>query len=66
MCDVKLFLIGGVVGAAIGVGLTVFYFALAEFFRAQANLAAKASAESVKEKQEPSLLQVKQKAAGSK
>jgi hypothetical protein len=61
---VKLFLIGGVVGAAIGVGLTVFYFALAEFFRVQANLAAGASSKFVEEKQEPRPLQ-KQKAAGS-
>lgn len=32
----KLLLIGGLVGLAIGVALTVFYFALADFFRVQA------------------------------
>jgi hypothetical protein len=34
--NVKLLLIGGLVGLAIGVGLTVFYFALAEFFAVNA------------------------------
>jgi hypothetical protein len=63
---VKLFLIGGVVGAAIGVGLTVFYFALADFFRVQANLGAGGSSELAKKTQEPHPLQAKQKAAGLK
>jgi hypothetical protein len=34
--NVKLLLIGGLVGLAIGVGLTVLYFALAEFFAVNA------------------------------
>jgi sorbitol-specific phosphotransferase system component IIBC len=33
---VKMLLIGGLVGLAIGVGLTVPYFALAEFFAVNA------------------------------
>jgi hypothetical protein len=32
-------MIGGLVGLMIGVGATVFYFALAEFFRVQARAA---------------------------
>lgn len=35
-CNVKLLLIGGLVGLVIGVGLTVLYFALAEFFAVNA------------------------------
>jgi hypothetical protein len=62
----KLLLIGGLVGLAIGVGLTVFYFALAEFFRVHANTAAKAASELAKKTQGPRILQAKQKAAGSK
>ena len=34
--NVKLLLIGGLVGLVIGVGLTVLYFALAEFFAVNA------------------------------
>jgi len=34
--NVKLFLIGGVVGLALGVGLTVLYFSLATFFEVNA------------------------------
>jgi hypothetical protein len=34
--NVKLLLIGGVVGLVIGVGLTIFYFALAHFFAVNA------------------------------
>jgi sorbitol-specific phosphotransferase system component IIBC len=37
--NVKLLLIGGLVGPAIGVGLTVLYFALAEFFTVNAKAA---------------------------
>ena len=37
--NVKLLLIGGLVGLAIGVGLTVLYFALAEFFAVNARAA---------------------------
>jgi hypothetical protein len=33
---VKLLLIGGFVGLAIGVGLTIFYFSLATFFAVNA------------------------------
>jgi hypothetical protein len=33
---VKLLLIGGLVGLVIGVGITVLYFALAEFFAVNA------------------------------
>ena len=35
----KLLLIGGLVGLAIGVGLTVLYFAVAEFFTVNARAA---------------------------
>ena len=49
----KLFLIGGLVGLVIGVLLTVFYFALAEFFRVQANAASKAAAELAKRTHKP-------------
>jgi hypothetical protein len=35
-CNVKLLLIGGLVGLVIGVGLTFLYFALAEFFAVNA------------------------------
>jgi len=34
--NVKLFLIGGVVGLAVGVGLTVLYFSLVTFFQVNA------------------------------
>jgi hypothetical protein len=34
--NVKLLLIGGIVGLAIGVGLTIFYFSLAHFFAVNA------------------------------
>ena len=37
--NVKLLLIGGLVGLAIGVGLTVLYFAVAEFFTVNARAA---------------------------
>jgi hypothetical protein len=63
---VKLLLIGGLVGLAVGVGLTVFYFALAEFFRVQANAASKAASESAKKTEEPRGLESKKKAAGLK
>jgi len=33
---VKLLLIGGIIGLAIGVAVTIFYFALATFFAVQA------------------------------
>jgi hypothetical protein len=61
---VKLLLIGGLVGLALGVGLTVFYFALAEFFRVQANAASEAVSELAKKTQEPRGLETKKKAAG--
>jgi len=50
---VKLLLIGGLVGLALGVGLTVFYFAMADFFRVQANASSKAASELAKKTQEP-------------
>jgi hypothetical protein len=62
----KMLLIGGLVGLALGVGLTVFYFALAEFFRVQANAASKAASELAKKTQEPRALETKRKAAGLK
>jgi len=34
--NVKLLLIGGIVGLAIGVGLTIFYISLAHFFAVNA------------------------------
>lgn len=37
--NVKLLLIGGLVGLAIGVGLTVLYFGVAEFFTVNARAA---------------------------
>ena len=37
--NVKLLLIGGLVGLAIGVGLTVLYFAVTEFFTVNARAA---------------------------
>jgi hypothetical protein len=49
---VKLFLVGALVGLVIGVLVTAFYFGLADFFRVQANAAAKASAELAKRTQE--------------
>lgn len=58
----KLLLIGGFVGFVIGVFLTVFYFALAEFFRVQARVASKIA----KKTQEPRASQAKSKAAGLK
>ena len=62
----KLLLIGGLVGLVVGVALAVFYFALAEFFRIQANAASKAASDLAKKTLEPSPLQAKQKAAGLK
>ncbi len=62
----KMLLIGGLVGFALGVGLTVFYFALAEFFRVQANAASKATSELAKKTQEPRAIKTKKKAAGLK
>ncbi len=56
--NVKLLLIGGLVGLAIGVGLTVLYFALAEFFTVNARAA---SGESQRE-QKPQPPQIKRKA----
>jgi len=55
---VKLLLIGGLVGLAIGVGLTVLYFALAEFFTVNARAA---SSEATKT-QKPQPPQIKRKA----
>jgi len=39
--NVKLLMIGGLVGLAIGVGLTALYFALAEFFAVNARAASR-------------------------
>ena len=39
--EVKLLLIGGVIGLVMGVALTVFYFSLATFFAVQAKAAQK-------------------------
>jgi len=58
---VKLLLIGGLVGLAIGVGLTVFYFALAEFFGAHARAASRAASEMAKKTREPQPPQTKRK-----
>ena len=58
----KLLLIGGLVGLAIGVGLTVFYFALADFFRVQA----RAESEMAKKTQERAAAQAKGTASGLK
>jgi hypothetical protein len=56
--NMKLLLIGGLVGLAIGVGLTVLYFAAAEFFRVNAKAA---SSEATKrQKRQPP--QIKRKA----
>ena len=56
----KLLLIGGLVGFIIGVGVTVFYFALAEFFRVQA----RAASETAKKTQGSRSPRAKAKAAG--
>jgi len=61
---VKLLLMGGLVGLVVGVGLTVFYFALAEFFRVQAGAASRAVTETAKKTQEPRPPRAKTKAAG--
>jgi hypothetical protein len=50
-------------GLALGVGLTVFYFALSEFFRVQANAASEAVSELAKKTQEPGGPETKKKAA---
>jgi hypothetical protein len=55
---VKLLLIGGVVGLAVGVGLTVLYFALAEFFAANARAASRMETKT----QKPQPPQIKRKA----
>jgi hypothetical protein len=39
--EVKLLLIGGIIGLVMGVALTVFYFSLATFFAVQAKAAQK-------------------------
>ena len=56
--NVKLLVIGGLVGLAIGVGLTVLYFALAEFFAVNARAAARMATKT----QEPPAPQIKRKA----
>jgi hypothetical protein len=56
--NVKLLLIGGVVGLAVGVGLTVLYFALAEFFAAKARAASRMETKT----QKPQPPQIKRKA----
>ena len=61
---VKLLVIGGLVGLIIGVGVTVFYFALAEFFRVQARAASSAASETAKKTQESRSPRAKTKAAG--
>jgi hypothetical protein len=55
---VKLLLIGGLVGLAIGVGLTVLYFALAEFFTVNA----RAGSSEATKTQKPQPPQIKRKA----
>jgi hypothetical protein len=55
---VKLLLIGGLVGLAIGVGLTVLYFALAEFFAVKAKAASRMATKT----QKPQPPQIKRKA----
>ena len=57
-CNVKLLLIGALVGLAIGVGLTVLYFALAEFFAINARAASRAEMKT----QKPQPPQIKRKA----
>lgn len=57
-CNVKLLLIGALVGLAIGVGLTVLYFALAEFFAVNARAASRAETKT----QKPQPPQIKRKA----
>lgn len=59
---VKVLLIGVLLGLAIGVGLTVFYFALADFFRIQARLASRAASEMTKKTNEPQPPQTNRKA----
>jgi sorbitol-specific phosphotransferase system component IIBC len=56
--NVKLLLIGGLVGLAIGVGLTVLYFALAEFFAVNAKAASRMATKT----QKPQPPQIKRKA----
>ena len=56
--NVKLLLIGGLVGLAIGVGLTVLYFALAEFFTVNARAASSKATKT----QKPQPPQIKRKA----
>ena len=56
--NVKLLRISGVVGLAIGVGLTVLYFALAEFFAVNARAASRMATKTQK-RQAP---QIKRKA----
>jgi hypothetical protein len=55
---VKLLVIGGLVGFVIGVGLTVFYFALAEFFAVNARAAARMATKT----QKPQPPQIERKA----
>jgi hypothetical protein len=57
--SVKLLLIGGLVGLVIGVGLTVVYFALAEFFTVNARAAFRMAATKTQKPQPP---QIKRKA----
>jgi hypothetical protein len=56
--NVKLLLIGGLVGLVIGVGLTVLYFALAEFFAVNAIAASRMATKT----QKPQPPQIKRKA----
>jgi hypothetical protein len=56
--NVKLLLIGGLVGLAIGVGLTVLYFALAEFLTVNARAASGMATKT----QKPQPPQIKRKA----
>ena len=62
---VKFLLIGGLLGLAIGVGLTVFYFSLATFFKAHAKaLKAQQQAEENRHKQAEDATVIDKKRAG--
>jgi sorbitol-specific phosphotransferase system component IIBC len=60
--NVKLLLIGGLVGLAIGVGLTALYFALAEFFAVNARAASREAPRMATKTQKPQPPQIKRKA----
>jgi hypothetical protein len=60
--NVKLLLIGGLVGLTIGVGFTVLYFALAQFFAVNARAASREASRMATKTQKPQPPQIKRKA----